>query len=182
MHGTKEYIDIKKLFEYAEDNVPKLAEHIGGVQEPFSRGINEKGSFDIGRMEQEDKEKIVISEPKPVFVKSLVAPIGIKTQDLGIDKLIDGKLMDLSAKGYNAPFIFSKGDYPEAYRIRGEYKTENNKILIEMILEVKENGDFHYFGDSFVVEGDKIYLENLVEEIIDKVNKMLKIGCMHRSL
>src|SRR5206468_9197244 len=43
------YVDISALFQYAQDQVPQLAQHIGGIQRPeimASRGA----SFDVGKL------------------------------------------------------------------------------------------------------------------------------------
>ncbi len=171
--GAEEYIDIKKLFEYAEDQVPKLAENIGGIQKPFSRGIEDRGSFDIGRMTKEDKEKIIISEPKPVFVHSDVTPGDILYKDLKLDKIIDGKLMDITSKGKSAAMVFSQGEYPGAYFIRGRYATQGENIIVDYVLVRYTQEGEEIIGNKLKSTGSLNDLNFLAEEILKNIEGLI---------
>ncbi len=161
--GAEEFVDIKKLFEYAEDEVPKLAENIGGIQRPFSRGIEDRGSFDIGRMAKEDKEKIVISEPKPVFVASTFLDLKLKRDAFKLSDKINGQLRDLSAKGKEAPLIFSDGSgYPGSYQISGTYITEGNNVVVDYVVIMNDL----QIGKDMQVKGNIDNIDYLIEQII----------------
>jgi len=156
--GGEEYVDVKKLFQYAEDQVPLLAENIGGIQKPFARGIEDKGSFDIGRMTGEDKAKIIISEPKPVFITAMFMDENKKYDVLKLTEKLNSHLRDISAKGKEAPLVFTEGTYPNAYSISGSYKVKEGSIIINFI----------------ILKGNEVIIENLeVSGEIDKIDDLL---------
>jgi len=161
--GGEEYIDIKRLFEYAEDQVPRLAENIGGIQKPFARGIEDKGSFDIGRMENEDKTKIVISEPKPVFMACTFQDEDQLYDVLGLSDLVNAQLREITAKGKVAEFCFTEGKgYPNAYQLSGSYSIQGNQVKVNYIIRKGTER----IGDKFSIQGDKNYLKELVNRLL----------------
>jgi len=169
--GGEEYIDIKRLFEYAEDQVPRLAESIGGIQRPFARGIEDKGSFDIGRMELQDKEKIIISEPKPVFMACTFQDEDQLYDVLGLSDLVNAQLREITAKGKAAEFCFTEGKgYPNAYQLSGSYSIQGNQVEVNYIVRKGTER----IGDKFSIQGDKNYLKELVNNLLIDVKLKIK--------
>ena len=163
--GEQEYIDIEKLLSYSVDEVPKLALGISGIQQPFFRSPDQIKSFDIGRMEQKDKEMIEISEPKPVFIASNFLESNQLSDVLNLSDKINGQLDEITAKGKGAELIFTRAkDYPDAYQISGLYQISNNKITCEYKIR-KDQKDV----------GDKIYIEENVNDTDIFVTKIIEL-------
>ena len=65
----QEFVDVRKLFEYAADEVPQLARNIGGIQKPLIASPRGSGSFDVGQLTKEDKAKVRLAIPKPLLLR-----------------------------------------------------------------------------------------------------------------
>ena len=170
--GGEEYVDVKKLFQYAEDQVPLLAANIGGIQKPFARGTDDKGSFDIGRMTGEDKEKIIISEPKPVFMACTFQDEDQLFDVLGLSNLVNAEFREITAKGKEAEFCFTEGrGYPDAYQVSGTYSVKENRVKVNYIIRK----GLTRIGDKFSVQGDKNNLKELVNLVLWDVKQKISM-------
>ena len=81
----QEFVDVRKLFEYAADEVPKLARNIGGIQKPQIASPRGSGSFDVGQLTKEDKAKVRLAIPKPFLLRPRLtnADVGDDTLEFG---------------------------------------------------------------------------------------------------
>lgn len=150
--GAEEYVDIQKLLQYAVDEVPKLAEGIGGIQKPLYRSPDNQQSFDIGKIDEETKKAIVLAEPKPVFVAvGLQDPLELFDK-LNLSEKINAALRENTTKGKTADFVFTEAkDYPGAYRISGTYELKNGELSLKYVL-IKDKtrvGDVRTFTANF---------------------------------
>ena len=113
--------------------------------------------------DQGGKQKIVISEPKPVFVASTFLDLKLKRDALKLSDKINGRLRDLSAKGKEAPLIFSEGTgYPGAYQISGTYITEGNNVVVDYVVIMNDL----QIGKDMQVKGNIDNIDYLIEQII----------------
>ena len=129
------FVDVLKLFQYAKEEVPKLAEHVGGIQEPKVFSPYGGESFDIGLLEDTDKKLIPLTEAKPFLVRSSFQNDVKLRDDLGLSKLIDQALAEQAISGKNAPFIFvDSQEFPGAIYISGRYKIENGSTVLKVVL------------------------------------------------
>ena len=64
-----EFVDVAHLFQYARDEVPKLAQEIGGIQAPQVAAPRGE-SFDIGEMLEDDKRAVLSYQSIRVFVSA----------------------------------------------------------------------------------------------------------------
>ena len=78
----QEFVDVRKLFEYAADEVPRLARNIGGIQKPEIASPRGSGSFDVGQLTTEDKAKIRLAILKPFLLRPRLSE-----RDVGDDTL-----------------------------------------------------------------------------------------------
>jgi hypothetical protein len=133
--GGEEYVDIQKLFQYAVDEVPKLAEGIGGIQKPLYRSPDNQQSFDIGKSDEQTKKAIILAEPKPVFVAvGLQDPIELFDK-LSLSEKINAAIRENTAKGKTADFVFTEAkDYPGAYRVSGTYEQKDDQLTLKYVL------------------------------------------------
>jgi uncharacterized caspase-like protein len=129
-----EFVDVVTLFKYAEDEVPKLAQGIGGIQKPRGPGASgDQRSFDIGKMDGKIKAGIKISEPKPVFLAGNLTNTdpAIAYDNFGLTELLNLLLMEISAKGKNAEMLYTEArSYPGAYRVAGNYSESGDDIIV----------------------------------------------------
>ena len=69
MSGAKlrqnQYVDVATLFGFAQDRVPEFARDIGGVQQPMVAMPKGGGSFDIGRITDEERELVRVRPARP---------------------------------------------------------------------------------------------------------------------
>lgn len=129
------YIDVLKLFQYAKDEVPRLAENVGGIQEPKVFSPYGGESFDIGILDTKDKGLIPLTSAKPFFIRSAFQNEAKLRDDLGLGKKMDEELGEQAQKGKDSPLIFlDAAEFPDAYFISGRYRAEGNNLHVKMIL------------------------------------------------
>lgn len=128
------YVDIFTIMNYARETVPKLAEGIGGVQEPqllVPRG----GSFDIGMLGLEDRGAIPLASPKTVFVRSTLINADEFEDNLGLSEMLNQELSIVSSKGRSSSLVyFDSAKFPNACKISGGYTISEDKIAISLKL------------------------------------------------
>jgi len=64
-----EYVDVEDWFGYAEDRVEELAMEIGGVQRPSYFKSNFAKRFDVGRLNESERQRIPLATPVPVILQ-----------------------------------------------------------------------------------------------------------------
>jgi WD40 repeat protein len=128
-----QYVDVNKLFQYAQDRVPQLAEGIGGIQSPQVFSPQGSQSFDIGILGEAEKKGIPIAKIKPVYIRSNFQDENEMEDVLGIGKAVDESLNDVSSKGVDASLIFvDVREYPDGCKLTGRYKKENGQIILKL--------------------------------------------------
>jgi hypothetical protein len=164
----EQYVDVGRLFGYSADHVPELARDIGGIQRPViasPRG----SSFDIGRVTAEDQQRIPLQPVRPLVLRATFQDGEEFTDVLGVGLRIDDLLRDASARGRDARLVFVDArDMPDAYRLAGLYKVDNNKVTVAVrLVRGKEK------GVRFTVTGDKGRVEELAARIVAEAEKLL---------
>ncbi|MEZ5039642.1 MAG: caspase family protein [Saprospiraceae bacterium] len=131
-----EYVDVMKLFQYARDEVPRLAASINGIQTPMLGFPTNGASFDLGLLNESVKASIPLSSKKPVFIRSIFLNEDTFDDDLDLVGHLQTALQKESEKGKNADLIYiDVNTYPQAYAVRGFYKKDNkNKIDLRVKL------------------------------------------------
>jgi WD40 repeat protein len=128
-----QYVDVNKLFQYAQDRVPQLAEGIGGIQSPQVFSPQGAQSFDIGILGEAEKKGIPIAKIKPVYIRSNFQDENEMEDVLGIGKIVNESLNEVSSKGIESQIIFvDVADYPEGCKLIGRYKRENGEIILKL--------------------------------------------------
>ena len=130
-----EVIDVMKLFQYARDEVPRLAASINGIQRPMLGFPGQGASFDIGILDDAAKANIPIGDKKPVIIRSNFLNEITYNDDLQLVKLLETAFRKESAKGARAGLIYvDVNEYPAAYALRGFYKKNGEQIEIKLKL------------------------------------------------
>jgi hypothetical protein len=154
------FVDVNTLLNYSREEVPKLAAGVGGIQEPQLL-IPKGGSFDIGIMNENDKAKIPLAKPRPMFVRSSFLDADQLEDMLGLSTAVDDALNSLSAKGNESPIIFlDTRNYPDGCKISGTYTQKSGKINLKYKIKCGEKVEEH------TAEGNTT--EELVKEITIK--------------
>lgn len=161
------FVDVLRLFQYAKEEVPKLAEHVGGIQEPKVFSPYGGESFDIGLLEDTDKKLIPLTEAKPFLVRSSFQNELKLRDDLGLSKLIDQAIAEQAISGKNASFIFvDSPEFPGAIYISGRYKIENGNTILKVVLfkDDKLMGSL----DKTLNTSDPVKLQSAVIEFVQE--------------
>lgn len=165
-----EFVDVLKLFEHAVDQVPNLAEHIGGIQKPVIAVPFGGKSFDIGRVDE--SVSIELAAVKPVFIRSNFQDEVEFADVIGLTAKIDEQLREIGTKGKSSNLVFvDVSNYPDAYSIKGRYlQTETGieitarvfqgKTVIGSFSITRENiGDVAALAKSIIEEANQVVLK-----------------------
>lgn len=129
-----------------------MAQGIGGIQQPQLLAPK-GGSFDIGLMSEQARAQVVISDPKPVFVRSAFMNPEALADDLDLSRQVDEQLNDLSSKGADADLIFLDArDYPDGCKASGTYQRKGTSWQLNG--KVKCGGEETGFQISAATEAD----------------------------
>ncbi|HEY8690097.1 MAG TPA: caspase family protein [Chitinophagaceae bacterium] len=162
--GNEEYVDIQKLLQYAVDEVPLLAKGIGGIQQPLYRSPGDQKSYDIGKMDPATKKEIILAEPKPIFVATTFINIDENEDDLKLTQLVNAQLREITIKGKEADILFTEAkDYPDAWKMSGNYKIQNNIITLSYRLRKNDR------KVDNIIKGNKMDLQNFIIFVMKEV-------------
>lgn len=126
------YIDVMTLFTRAQERVPQLAEHLGGIQRPEVFAQNRLGSFDIGMVTPEEQEKVPLAQPRPVFIQSNFQDEYLPRDLIDLGKYVDEELKRRSEQGRNSDCVFVPvREYPHAYSVGGRYERKGDSITLK---------------------------------------------------
>jgi len=173
-----EYVDVSMLFNYAADEVPKLAEGIGGIQRPLIAARGDARSFDIGRITNEDRMAIPLPSKKAVFLRSNFQLEGRPRDPLELTKRLDARLLAASTMRLDSSLIFwDVPRYPGAYRLAGLYEQVGSnvsaKVFVSRFVQEGDDSVERDVGDPFTVQGEAGDLENLVSSILSEAEKRI---------
>jgi dipeptidyl aminopeptidase/acylaminoacyl peptidase len=157
------FIDIDVLMNHAREEVPKMANGIGGIQTPQVL-VPKSGSFDIGLLRDSDKAAIMLASPKPVFIRSLFINATAKRDRSGLSRTINDMLSEEAAKGASAIFLYFDADeYDDGYSMSGDYMLTDTGVDAEVVIS-KGYDEVHRF---------KMSAEN-IEDLADRILITLK--------
>jgi len=155
-------VDVALLMQHAREMVPKLAEGIGGIQEPKIFSPKGAESFDIGLILEQDKQLIPLAKEKDIFVNSIFQDVNEFSDIVSLGELINQKLEDISRTEKGNRIVFwGINSFPGAYRISGSYSLDGNKIEVRYkIIKDKEG------SQTITLIGNKNALSELADKII----------------
>jgi WD40 repeat protein len=167
---AEEYVDVSTLFNFAADKVPEFAKDIGGVQRPIVAAPRGGGSFDIGRLTEQDRKKLTLRSVRPLFTRSSFFDQEEADDLLGLEKEVDAVLAGLTARGRDAPLVFvDVRQAPDAYRIAGTYTTSDGRTSVRFKLRRGEEA-----SDWVEVKGAADDLAALAKNIVAEVRKRIE--------
>ncbi len=156
------FIDVDLILNHARESVPELAKGVGGIQTPQLL-IPKGGSFDIGYLNEGDKEKIPLAEAKKVFVRSAFFNTVEMEDNLELSILVNNELSAVSSRGGESKLVFfDAAKYPNACKITGGYTQENGLIKLDMKIRCGAS-----VSEKKIEANSK---EELVKQILDIAN------------
>ena len=130
-----QYVDVSGLFSYAVDEVPKLAQNIGGVQRPFV-AAPEAASFDMGELSAADRQAIPLAAAVPFLLRPELVALD---DDLNLEELLTARLCEESARSRGdaeapAPSFLDAASFPSAIQPRGTYTVAGQTVSVTVKL------------------------------------------------
>jgi len=128
-----EYADVSTLFQYALDEVPKLAKGIGGIQKPLvasPRG----SSFDIGRLTNDDKKHVPLAQIRPLILRAEIQSEDFK-DTLKLQARFNAYLREQNQSTARGALMFVDADeHPDGWKLRARYRKLAEGYLLEGVL------------------------------------------------
>lgn len=158
----EKFVDVNKLFQYAQDRVPALAEGLGGIQTPQVFSPQGNQSFDIGLLTSQQKNEVPISRIRPVYIRSAFIDDNQLEDALQLGKTVDESLQQAALKGTSSNIIFvDVREYPMGCRLSGKYRTQDGTIVLKMRKKCEDQDELIDLSG------------NTVEELRDKIIALL---------
>lgn len=172
-----EFVDVQQLFSYAQREVPRLAQNIGGVQRPIVSAPLGK-TFVIGQMTASEREKIPLAAVKPLLLRPLLTNPETGDDDLhlisALRKSLDAQssyeVMQRSGKGAPVLVYVDDDNFPGAMRVTGTYTVEGETVKIKAFLR-QDNKTIATLAD---VSGAKSNIDALVGQLVAEILSNLK--------
>lgn len=174
-----EFVDVQQLFSYAQTQVPRLAQNIGGVQRPIVSAPLGK-TFVIGQMSDAEKQKIPLAAVKPLLLRPLLTNPETGDDDLhlisGLRKSLDAQssyeVMQRSGKGAPVLVYVDDDNFPGAMRVTGTYTIEGETVKIKAFLR-RDNKTVAALAEVSGAKSDVAALVNqIVAEILSNLKKL----------
>lgn len=165
----QEYLDVDRLFGFASDTVPELAQDIGGIQRPVVAAPEGGQSFDLGRLPGDVRAKVPLQQVRPVLIRSSFQDEDAFADVLRLGAAADRALRDAAAVRPAARFVFvDADDMPDALRLVGRYRVKNETVQVTARL--------HGTGapeGTFEVEGQAADLDALAARVVQLAQERL---------
>jgi hypothetical protein len=164
----RKYLNISRWFNAAEKSVNELARETGARQQPQ---IVSTTNFNIGVVDEEVRNKIVLPFEKPMFTRSDFRNTELRVDNLKLRNLIDKELDEISGNVSNALIMYSpEYDGANVYAISGDYTVTGNDVSVSVILtkggtEIKT---------KFETKGELMQPDLLAKTIINSVMEWIK--------
>jgi WD40 repeat protein len=164
-----EFVDVSALFQHAANEVPALANHIGGIQRPriaAPRGT----SFDIGQLTEEDRKNIPLSLSKPMIVQPVLLNEMVLFDDLNLTGSVRRRFREASyawtrGESVTLPAVYvTAQELSGAIRPSGTYRVEGARVTARVVLV--RNGQIL---TDVVVQGSRQNLEDFAGEIVEAI-------------
>jgi len=157
------FVDVNTILSFARDEVPKLANGIGGIQTPQLL-IPKSGSFDIGILEDSDKIAIPLAKPKVVFVRSNLVESNEYDDILNLTELLDEQLSHIASRGVDSKIVFfDTRMFPQSCKLTGGYNKIGDKLILNLKVRCGEKVTEH-----------KIEAENK-EDLVKRIIKIVEL-------
>lgn len=123
-------MDVSGLFNYAADNVPRLAKGQGGIQQPEIIVPQNSASFPIGLLTLADKNNIPLQLEKPVILSPVLLDRDEGTdEDLQLTRALRKKFDEETYARAVGPSFQPEIVYVEAQVMQGAYLPSGTYVV-----------------------------------------------------
>jgi WD40 repeat protein len=161
------YIDVVRLFQYSIEKAPQIATDLGRIQKPEMRIPSKATSFDIGKISEIDRQKIVLSQPKPVFIQSDFQEENQLFDVVELSMEVDNELRLIANGGVGRLFFSNTRRLHDGYSIRGRYVDDTKELTA--IVRIF-NGNRPLFEYSCSASNVKELAKMIVQRAIEMVD------------
>jgi len=169
------FVDVARLFLYAQDRVPYLARAIGGSQTPVI--FSQNSSFDIGMLSTEDRAAIPLSVPRPLVLRPTFINDTLAQDDLRITSSVTEALRAESSRKTrksSGRIVFIDADeMSSAIRPAGIYNVDEGKVKLKLNL-VLDNRVISSLNIEGTIKDIKGFMALVTETVIQEVTKANK--------
>lgn len=164
-------IMVDRLFQFARDETPRMAERLGSRQIPTVIGGD---SFPLGYLTADVRRSLPTADPAPVFVRPALFNPEEGGDNLKLSDLLASALAELNyakrGPGSRLPFaVYSdRSQLPDAYKIQGSYTVVGDNIRLR--LSIWQND--RRLEPS--LELDQVPREGIEARILETVRKWLE--------
>lgn len=169
--GLKEdVVDVSQLFQFARDEVPRVAEEVMTLQEPVLAMPRGGDSFSLGLVDESIGDKIKVASPKKIIITSIFQDKDDFGDTLNLSGHLDRYFRKFNAEGREASVIFVPiHKMNGACFVRGLYSRKKKKISVEgRVFEMDKA-----IG-KFKVEGNLEDIPGLAEQMAAAVVGLLE--------
>ena len=163
-------VDVGRLFDFAADEVPRLAKDIGGVQRPVVAAPRGGQSYPVGVVTKEDAARIPLQPAKPMFLPSDLFESDATVDQLGLSKLVDEVLRgDARHRGPGAVVFVDAAGLPDGWRIKGGYRVAGDEVALTANVLRGETR-----VGQIKLAGSKSKLDELADKVIAETRKAVE--------
>jgi hypothetical protein len=117
-----EFVDVARLFQFTRDEVPKLAQEIGGIQAPQVAAPS-GDSFDIGQMLEADQRAVPLAAVREMMVQSDFQDEEQMADVVRLSARFNQRLRAENAVSVRGQLAYvDSDDFPDAWRLAGRYR------------------------------------------------------------
>jgi hypothetical protein len=169
-------VDVSRWFDFAVDQVPRLAKDIGGIQQPQLAVPYGGASFDIGLLPESERERIPVPPVRPLFLRSSFQDDAELQDHLHLAQLVDEALRATSARGQEGQLVYVDAtDLPDAYALVGRYRVQGTEVTATVSLFQGRRQ-----AASFSLSGKTSALADLASAIVTKAVPLSMVQGMPR--
>ena len=130
----EQFVDVGKLFSFAQDRVPELARDVGGIQRPVV--ASPRGApFDLGQVTAEDQSRIPLQTVRPLLLRAAFQDEEELSDNLGLARRIDELLRASSSRGRGTRVVFVDArEMSDAYQLAGLYRADGDRVNVTVRL------------------------------------------------
>lgn len=164
----KKIVDVTRLFQHAIDEVPSLAESIGGIQKPEMALPEGGASIYIGMVDE--TVSIPLARKKPVFINSNFLNLNVGFDNILLADQMSSYFKDITARGPDAQLVYiDASKYQQGYQLTGFYTETGGKVSLNGI--VVKGGEK---VGSFTAEGSKNDMPGLADKVMQGAMEVLR--------
>ena len=166
----QQYVDVRKLFSYAQERVPQLAKNIGGVQQPQVSAPRGE-TFDVAMVTQTERKAIPLSTEQPQVLRPVVFDEKAEDNDDTLKLLppLREALNELDSQDEAGLVYLDYGKLPGAVQPMCSYRVNGDVVRVK--IDLQKDGKTE--GQVLTVEGKKDQPALLVQQMVQSIRRTL---------